>query len=75
MTQRFTICLSREPERSVPHRIGSHEQGNQPGSVVGMWLLIFTASVCVYFAANKFGAEETADEQRIPLPAGPRRFP
>ena len=40
-----------------------------------MLLLIFTASVCVYFAANKFGAEETADEQRIPLPAGPRRFP
>jgi len=46
-----------------------------PVLVIGLLLLIFTASVCVYFAANKFGAEETAEMQRMPRPAGPRRFP
>jgi hypothetical protein len=47
-----------------------------PGLVIGLLLLIFTASVCVYFnATNKLGVEETAEEQRTPLPAGPRRFP
>jgi hypothetical protein len=46
-----------------------------PVLVIGLLLLIFTASVCVYFAANRFGAEETVEAQRIPLPAGPRRFP
>jgi hypothetical protein len=45
-----------------------------PGLVIGLLLLIFTASVYAYFATNRFGVEEAVEEQRIPLPAGPRKF-
>jgi hypothetical protein len=45
-----------------------------PGLVIGLLLLIFTASVCAYFATNRFGVEEAVEQQHTPLPAGPRRF-
>jgi hypothetical protein len=52
-------------------RIG---RANNPGLVIGLLFLIFTASVFVFFASDRFETEETVEQQRIPLPAGPRRI-